>query len=70
MARVEEAELDLMKRIHENINFLKLRDIINECEAAINANESDNEIREKLSVCKLLSISLAQIFSNGKGRGT
>lgn len=56
MARVEEAELDLRKRIYKSINFLELRDIINECEAAINANESDNEIREKLSVCKLLSI--------------
>ena len=56
MTRVEEAKLDLRKRIHTSINFLELRDIINECEAAINANEPDNEIREKLSVCKLLSI--------------
>ena len=56
IARVEKAELDLRKRIHKNINILELRDIINECEAAINANESDNEIREKISVCKLLSI--------------
>ena len=56
MARVEEAEVELMKRIHTDINFEELRDIISECEAAINANKSDKEIREKLSVCKLLSI--------------
>lgn len=56
LVRVEEAEVELYKRIHRDIKFDELQEIMNACEAAVNANESDKEIREKLAICKLLSI--------------
>ena len=56
LARVEEAEVELCKRIHRDIKLDELQDIMNAYEAAVNANESDKEIREKLAICKPLSI--------------
>ena len=56
MAHVKECESDLLRRIYHSIEFDQLQSIIQECEDAINENESNKDIREKLSVCKLLSI--------------
>ena len=56
MAHVKESESDLLRRIYHSIEFDKLQSIIKECEDAINVNESNKDIREKLCICKLLSI--------------
>lgn len=56
MAQVEEAEVKLSKSIHQNIKFENIGEIINTCEAAVNAHQSNKEIRERLAICKLLCI--------------